>query len=425
MILLCHLRKNGIGATIRAFFVVIGTALAVVLAGFAPNFDGPYQSTFDSLAKSFSLVKTSPHSTQARGIQSLGDGDVDALKRSVDPKIVANVIPSVQGVAVLSKDDSQYRATLVGVPPDYLAFRNTELIAGSMFTERQYDDSARVILLGDYLVKFLFANRPESAINSTIRIGRLNFRVIGIVGNSAVGTGAATGIVPMTTARSQLLGGPRTVGQINIVATSPDTEAAAEVQASKILEQAHTPKKRGLDDDFGIVRYQSAELANSSLLLKVLFYVALGIAAISLIVGVFVLVAFMRTAMASRAFDPVGSTWKIRCQIFAESAIMAGMCGLAGIGAGAAAIFAGQRLLPELAPEYGTPTVPSAVVPTVFGTTVLVLVLGACLYLAHRGPAAASLHASAPARVRVRRAATPERAQPRHRPAGLSTDLEV
>jgi hypothetical protein len=219
----------------------------------------------------------------------------------------------------------------------------------------------------------------------------------------------------MPTVRNQLLGGVQTVGQINIVATSPGAEVAAETQVTNILEQAHTPKKNGLDDDFSAVRLQAAPLTNSILPLKVLFYVALGIAVISLLFGVLVLTVFMRTVMASRPFDRAGRDEKIRGQVFAESAIAAGMCGLVGIGAGAAAIFTGQRALPELAPEYGSPTLPSAVVPTVFGTTVLIL--GAGLYLAHRDTAAGSLSTSAPASAGERRAATPERAQPQDRPA--------
>jgi putative ABC transport system permease protein len=411
-------RKNRIFAAMWAFLIILGMALTVIVAGFAHNFNGPYQRTFDSLATSFYFTKGFSHSPKAEGIQSLSDKDIEALKRGLDPAIVAHVLPQAQGTALFTKDGNQFRGSLYGVSPDYLTYRNIELVAGSMFTEQQYRDSARVILLGSHVAQNLFPSNPESAINSTIRVGRLNFRVIGITGPSAQGDGFTVSYTPMTTERNQLLGGVQTVGQINFVATSPSVVVAAEAQVTKILEHAHTPKKSGLDDDFASVRNQAATLANSIILLRVLFYVALGIAILSLIVGVFALVVFMRTAMANRALDSAGRSGATRGQVVAESAIMAGVCGLVGVGAGTAGIFIGQRVLPELAPEYGTPTLSSAVVPTIAGTTILLLALGARLYLGHRSRSAASLRTSAKASAEAHRDAAPGRARPQERTSG-------
>jgi putative ABC transport system permease protein len=386
-----NFRSKPSSAILTVFGIVVGVSLAIILVGFAREFaTGVYRGEFNSLAASFSITKANPHGTKATGIQSLSDSDVQALQRDLDPSLVAHVIPIAQGSAILRNREDQFRGGLVGATPDYLAYMRTPLIAGTMFSEQQFQDNARVVLVGPAVVKAIFEGSNASALGAHIMIGRLEFQVIGLLGTDATGGDAAVSVAPLNTVRNSMLGGIRTVGAIGLVATSVATVPSATREATAILEREHTPRKMGLQDDFTSTTFQSAQPAVARKLLLVLFWFALGVAVVALIVGSVGLSNLMLKAVDEGTHEigirrVVGaSSPDILKKFLAESVMIGAICGLFGVGVGAVVAVAGQSVLASVAPQLGAPhLVSGASIATAFGLSLLIGLL-AGLYPAVR-----------------------------------------
>jgi putative ABC transport system permease protein len=354
------MRTKLLCSIITVLGIVVGVALVIVLSGFSSRLDGSYPTEFDSLARAVTIYTSAPSGTQATGIQSLSDGDVKALTQGLNPAWVQNVIPIAKGSALVRNQGVGYRAGITGSTPDYLTYKNTPLIAGTMFTQQQYQGAARVALIGPSVVKYVYGGDNSAALGSTLFIGRLPFKVIGLMDKNATGNGGSSVVAPMTTVRNDLLGGVRTVGEIGLVATSVDAVSPAVDQVSTILERTHT-QTNGLQEDFSADTFQSGKSAVGSQLANVLFWFASAVAAISLLIGLISLSIIMSTAVAERSSEigvrrAFGARRAIiRRQFLRESFTIAGVLGLVGVGVGVVLVLVGQSVLPDLAPQYGVP----------------------------------------------------------------------
>lgn len=356
-----YLRPRILLSSLTILGMVAGVSLTVVLGSFVDEFKaGIYSHQFESLANSFSITKAQPHATRASGVQSLSDSDVRALELNLNPALVSHVIPITSGAAVLKYQDNTFHGGLIGGPADYLTYMRTPLVAGSMFTPRQAQDNARVVLVGPAVVSALFHGDTSAALGSSISIGRLRFQVVGLLGKDATGGNAAVSVVPISTARNSLLGGIRTVSTIGMVTTEAGAVPAAIAQATTILEQQHTPKKSGLEDDFTMTTFQSAQPAVAEQLLLATLWFALGVTALALLLGCIGLSVIMLRAVTEHSREiairrAVGAYRRnILRKFLTESTFIAVMCGLLGVSLGVAVARIAQSILAHVAPQFGT-----------------------------------------------------------------------
>lgn len=367
------MRAKLLPTVVAALGLVICAALVIIIGGFSGRLDGTYQTTFESLARSISITKSTPHAPQATGIQSLRDSDVRALSRELDPNLVSDIVPITKGTAMVRHDGTQYRATVTGATPNYLRYKNTPLKAGAMFTQQQYAGSARVALVGKSVGKALFGGDGSAALNSTVFIGRLPFQVIGLIDNNATGGGGASVVAPLTTVRNDLLGGIRTVGEIGLLATSIEAVAPAQERVGAILARQHTQRK-AIQQDFSADTLQAGKSAVGAQLLTVLFWVAAAIAAAGLLVGLVGLAIVLKAearvhAPAIERREAGGGA--VAARLLLSATVVAVVAGLVGVGAGIGLTLAGRTLLPELGPQYGMPSVSPLAVALAVGLSVV------------------------------------------------------
>ncbi|KPJ67798.1 MAG: macrolide ABC transporter ATP-binding protein [Coxiella sp. DG_40] len=121
--------------------------------------------------------------------------------------LVKSVSPYVIGRGQLVYSDKNWNTQIMGVGVDYAVMRASIPIAGRFFTKSELIGRQKVALLGLTVVGNLFENKDP--IGSTIKINRINFRVIGILpkkGSSFHGDQDDVVIIPVTTAMYRLLG---------------------------------------------------------------------------------------------------------------------------------------------------------------------------------------------------------------------------
>jgi putative ABC transport system permease protein len=249
-----------------------------------------------------------------------------------------------------------------GVHDQYLTIRNWTLAAGRPITPEDNAAGRRVGLLGQAVVTRLFGDNDP--VGQIIRVADKPFLVIGVLtakGSSIVGDNLDDSIlVPMTTARKQLIGWRNVgqVGQISVKFEEGMSLVYAEEEIGQVLRQSRRVPP-GDDDTFSV--HNMIEFAKTRTAAQATLGWLLGAtAAISLIVGGIGIMNIMLVSVTERTREiglrkALGArNSDITLQFLTEAVTLCLLGGLVGValGVGAAhatASMAGWRVL--VAPE--------------------------------------------------------------------------
>src|SRR5882757_521077 len=355
--------------------IVVSVAVVITSSGLNTGLVNSYRDAGDANYAAISITVLSSSPTAGGNLpRSLSDSDIQALTKYADPAIISDIVPVVNGMVMVRYGNNQYRGNITGASAGYLQIQNSaiRLLSGSVFTSEQYHNKARVILLGPTLLRALFHGDPNTAIGSTVQIGRQNFEVIGTIGPA----GGSMALIPMTTARAYLFGGMRTVETANILATSIGAVDAAIDQVNSILDREHYVKNSA-QRDFRVTRFDQTGpmIGDLVTLLRWFAAVATGIA---LFIGALGLANIMLITVTERTSEigirrAVGaSRGAILRQFLVEAVLIGGFGGLVGVGAGVALTLTATRVLPGVAPAYGIPVLSIEAVALAFGLSLLV-----------------------------------------------------
>lgn len=113
---------------------------------------------------------------------------------------------SVSRLAVLKhgKKETNPNVTVLGIDENYLFTTGLDLSHGRNFNALEAENGAQLIILGKDLVTALFDGRSEKAMDATVTIGNLPFKVIGILegkGSSFDQSGDRQVLIPLQNGR--------------------------------------------------------------------------------------------------------------------------------------------------------------------------------------------------------------------------------
>ena len=217
-------------------------------------------------------------------IKLLTLADANALSdRSLVPDVVGVTTEFVNnGTVARGKQDMQVQIS--GTTVTYPAIRNWEPVLGSFFTQDDFDERARVAVLGWAVYQELFTAN-EYPIDQTVQINNLLFRVIGVMAEKGGGPGGNQDeavMLPLSTAQDRLFRDY----QVSVIYASIDseenTDSAIEQIAGVLRERRNIAYLDG--DDFNIIS-QSDIISVFGEILGALTIFLGAIAGISLLVG--------------------------------------------------------------------------------------------------------------------------------------------
>ena len=178
------LSANKVRTGLTMLGIIIGISSVIAMISIGKGAQNSIQSSIESLGSN--LLTIVPGVIQpGRGIvssgrgsaQSLENDDVEAL-RSIEG--VAYVSPELnRRFQIVASSGNNTNSTVIGTTPEYQTIRNMALLEGSFFTEAQVRSLGRVAVLGPTVAEDLFGEADR--IGKTIRINKMNFRVIGIL----------------------------------------------------------------------------------------------------------------------------------------------------------------------------------------------------------------------------------------------------
>jgi putative ABC transport system permease protein len=236
-----HARRRT--ATI-AISLTASTLLMVCLSGFSGGLQSFLAKTNELLNTPVMVTSTVPPTAGADGQRGLGTPELDALSNGLDGSIVADVVPIKSGSGVMRNQGRTHIVTLYGTTPAYLDAFMLDVVAGTVFSNEQYNDGDRVALIGTALVDSLFAGDGSAALGSNVKLGRQTFRIIGLLGPDGKGSSSgATVLVPLTALREYLIGERlRDLSAIALVPAKPDQAVPIVRRATEILDSLHSIK---------------------------------------------------------------------------------------------------------------------------------------------------------------------------------------
>jgi macrolide transport system ATP-binding/permease protein len=328
--------SNKLRSFLSMLGVLIGVACVITMLALGR---GARESITEQLSRLGSnLLSVRPGSVKVHGVEGLATTrfDFEDTKAMQGIAYVKKVSPQVTGPGQLVYGNKNWSTQVMGVTPDYASVRNQEPVSGRFFTADENQTRQRLVLIGQTVQRELFGN--EDPIGQTIKINRVNFRVLGILpslGANAFHDQDDVVVIPLMTAMRRLLGKDY-LDQIDVeIADLKEMPAAQEAINAMIIRRHHLTPDRY--DSFNIRNYADIQQALTSTTKT--FSVLLGcVAAISLVVGGIGIMNIMLVSVKERTREiglrkAIGATPRdILMQFLVEAVVVTFIGGLAGIG---------------------------------------------------------------------------------------------
>jgi putative ABC transport system permease protein len=345
------LRRNAMRTLLTMLGVIIGVAAVICTIAIGEGASSKINDAIASIGANLIWIEAGGVNvggvrTGAGGTRTLTVGDLAAIRTQVP--LVTNVSPQVDTQVQVIYGNQNWRSTVRGVTPEYLALKNWPVARGGMFTEQEIERAAPVCILGDTVAGILFGDADP--VGETIRVRDLPCRVagvLGIKGQSATGQDQDdTFLMPYTTVMKKIKG-QFWLDDILMSATSAAMVGTAEVQVSELLRARHRIRP-GADDDFKLRRpTEIAEAVAASA--RVMELLLASVASVSLLVGGVGIMNIMLVSVTERTREiglrmAVGARSRdVLRQFLFEAVLMAIAGGALGLTAG----FGGSQLISD------------------------------------------------------------------------------
>ncbi|HVW47661.1 MAG TPA: ABC transporter permease [Solirubrobacterales bacterium] len=319
--------------------ITIGIASVIVLIAVGKGSSDAVQESIDALGSS-TLTVSSGGGASFGGVAStsvtLEKADAEALEDEERAPAIASASPVVtaSGTELVNGQASYEPGEFLGTTPSYFEARNFTVQTGTLFTEAQVRERARVAVIGPEVATELFPG--ESGVGKTIQVNGVNYEVIGVTrSKGSSGTQSQDdGVFAPITAVEDTLAGYGGLSSIVVQATSKDAVAEAEAQITQILDRRH-------DVEEGItVTDQSSIIEASSSSESVFTTLLTWVAAISLLVGGIGVMNIMLVSVTERTREigirkAIGARrGDILAQFLCEAILVSAIGGALGIAVG-------------------------------------------------------------------------------------------
>lgn len=347
-----NLFSNPVRTGLTTLGIIIGIATVVLVLSAGEGFRSLINAQMEAFGSNAIYIETRvPPTTKNKGsaanadssransavaITTLKNRDVEDIKRL--PNIV-NAYGAVFGQKVISYKDVAKNTLIFAASASRFDIDKGTLKYGRFYSQQEDLATTQVVILGAELANDLF--KDEYPIGKLVRVGELNFEVIGIYEPR----GALSGMnddqnifIPLTTAQKKLLG----VDYLSFVIAQTennDLSASTAEDIRAVMRRNHNISNPDKEDFQVTTQEQNMETFNT--IFKGITYLLIAIAAISLIVGGVGIMNIMYVVVTERTAEiglkkALGATQKnILHEFLIESVLVTLVGGAVGIILGA------------------------------------------------------------------------------------------
>jgi putative ABC transport system permease protein len=333
------LARNKLRAFLTMLGIIIGVGAVIAMVAIGEGAKSTIRAQIASLGTNVLIIV--PGTSNQGGVRvgfgsvnTLVDGDARAVIREV--RAVAYASPVLRRPEQLVAGNLNWGTLVQGVAPEFQQIREWQIAEGRFLHDGDMESAAKVVVLGETVVRNLFGN--DDPIDSVIRIRNIPFRVVGVLapkGQTGQGTDQDdTVMIPYTTMQKRLM---RITWLQSIVVKAVNAERVQEAQEqiTSLLRQRHRigPER---EDDFNVRNL--SDIAEAATTTARVMAVLLGsVAGISLLVGGIGIMNIMLVSVTERTREigirmAVGARSRdIMLQFLVEAVVMAATGGIIGI----------------------------------------------------------------------------------------------
>jgi len=321
--------------------IVIGIGSVITMISIGQGAQSSIQSSIQSIGSN--LVMIMPGAQRGPGYQvSSGRGsaqtlkqtDADAIKQEIT--LAKAVAPELSGRYQVTAKGTNTNTSIIGTTAAYPTVRNVEIAEGLFISDQNVINLSKVAVIGPTVSEDLFGINTDP-IGQTIRINKINFKVIGVTkekGGSGFSSQDDMIFIPLSTAQRFLSGGDY-VTTISVQAVNQNSMTEMQNEITALLLSRHNISDSSLAD-FSIMN-QADIIESASSITNTLTMLLGSIAGISLIVGGIGIMNMMLTTVTERTREiglrkAVGAKRKdINLQFLTESVMLTFIGGAIGI----------------------------------------------------------------------------------------------
>lgn len=225
----------------------------------------------------------------AYSMETLKQADYQSIKE--DCNYISAISPTVNSSGQWIYGNNNTQSSIYGVNQDYLSIRQLKVADGEMFTDTDIKAAAKVCILGQTVVDYLFPDGSDP-IGKVVRFNSIPFRVVGVLqkkGYNSMGMDQDDLVLaPYTTVMKRILA-QTYLGGIVCSAITEEASQPAQDQISEILRRNHklkdaTATTEADEDDFNIRSQEEISSMMNSTMSTITILLG-SVAGISLLVG--------------------------------------------------------------------------------------------------------------------------------------------
>ena len=225
----------------------------------------------------------------ASSMETLKQADYQSIKE--DCNYISAISPTVNSSGQWIYGNNNTQSSIYGVNQDYLSIRQLKVADGEMFTDTDIKAAAKVCILGQTVVDYLFPDGSDP-IGKVVRFNSIPFRVVGVLqkkGYNSMGMDQDDLVLaPYTTVMKRILA-QTYLGGIVCSAITEEASQPAQDQISEILRRNHklkdaTATTEADEDDFNIRSQEEISSMMNSTMSTITILLG-SVAGISLLVG--------------------------------------------------------------------------------------------------------------------------------------------
>ena len=335
--------KNKMRTLLTMLGIIIGVGAVIIMVAIGEGAQSQIEEQIQNLGTNMIVITpgaaTTSGASQGMGSFSRLTGE-DAIKIRNESIYASGVSPVMSSFfAQIVGGNGNWRASILGVTPEYQDIRTWPTTSGRFFTAQEERTGKKVVLLGQTVVRELYGDRDP--VGERVVVNRVPMEVIGVLapkGQTADGNDQDDFIVmPFTTAQNRI-GGRSFIRQILLSTYTPEDIPAAQEEIRAILRESHGLAEWEADDFQVRNQEQLSEAAQGTT--EVMTALLAAIASISLLVGGIGIMNIMLVSVTERTREigirmAIGARGSdVLTQFLIESIVMSILGGALGVALG-------------------------------------------------------------------------------------------
>lgn len=285
---------NKMRSFLTALGIIIGIAAVITMLAIGQGSKASIKANIAEMGSNMIMIHPGADMRggvrqDASSMETLKQTDYEAIKDECN--YISAISPSVSSNGQWINGNNNTQSSIYGVNQDYLTIRQLKIADGEMFTDSDIKTVAKVCVLGQTVVDYLFPDGSDP-IGKVVRFNSIPFRVIGVLkkkGYNSMGMDQDDLVLaPYTTVMKRILA-QTYLSEIVCSAITEEASEPAQDQITQILRRTHklkdaTDTTEGDDDDFNIRSQEEISSMMNSTMSTITILLG-SVAGISLIVG--------------------------------------------------------------------------------------------------------------------------------------------